>query len=116
LAPKSGEQDDQAERRSGPGDGFVQLAIGEATLTARFVPEDQRLTVVPEAQQVLGEVELGSGEPARAERLIGWCHPLEPYRDLVPRRPARPLLGHDTAEGPHLRPERVRPSDGPPVQ
>src|SRR6185312_12018899 len=73
----------------------------DLALVAPFVAEDQRRLVVPEAQQVLREVELHVREPACAG------HPV-----AIDQRGFKVTAGADAAELPHQRPELLRMADG----
>ena len=80
-----------------------------ARLTFRLRPilaaEDQRRPGIAPAQQVLGEVEPGLGEPARAGHLLA-----------VGEHGPAPGLGDDAAKLPDLAPERLPVLHRPAVQ
>ena len=94
----------------------AQLGVGQRPLAAPLVPEDQRRTIVVVAEQVLGEVEPGAGEPARAELRDPAAPSGRARRPRRPRAPARPLLGDHAAEPPDLGPECLGLLDRPAVQ
>ena len=64
------------ERGRYPDDLLAQLGVTESPLAALLVPEDEGRMIVGVAEQVLGEVEPGAGEPAGAELRIGRRHPV----------------------------------------
>src|SRR5262249_42248094 len=61
----------RAERGRNARDLVEQLSICQSTLAASLRPEDERLSIVAKAKQILREVDLRTDEPARPELRIG---------------------------------------------
>src|SRR5690348_17833502 len=76
-------------------DDRVQFGVGDFPRVSPFVAEYQRRLVVLEAQQVLREVQLHAGKPARARHLVG-----------IHQHGFELAGGADAAELPYQRPDR----------
>ena len=86
-----------------PGDArhlAVELGEGEDPATAPFIPADDGVGPVPPAEQVLGEVEPGPGEPVWPIAPGGRGHAITSDEDRIPGLLSGALSGHDPAEAP----------------
>ena len=85
--------------------GAVQLGMAGAALDLVLAPEDQGVTRVVAAQQVLGEVQARVGEPLRPRHPVG-----------IDERTRPALIGNHPGEVPQRGPELFRLRHRPAVQ